>query len=247
LPRISHKFFSLFAELFRDAPPSLRAALLCSALGLLNGCGGKQCGWMDRVFSEPSCHSLGLDAKRVAIGGSASCLGAAFSRKLSLSCPAGSGTALQCSSIADGSSAYVLLVPNNAGGSFRDTSGTLFSNCGDLWQAFYSGTLNQAQGYYATGTDAASRLNCSDAAGCSASLGSSCIVGWDSTAVPPGPSGTASLPNGTNLMACVYIDNSAQPAPVPPPASVGAWYLDPLQAVSVSGDLVFNGGWKDAY
>ncbi len=228
-------------------PMGRLALTLLVLLPFMGGCSGPRCSVVDKLFSEPSCHDLKLDARRVPIGGSASCLGASFSRKVSLNCPAGTGASLQCSSISDGATAYVLLVPNNSSGSFLDDSGVLYSNCGDLWQAYYAGTLQQASGIYSTGTDVPSRLNCSDGSGCSAGLGSSCVVGWNAAAVPPGPSGTASLPNGTSLLACVYIDNSAQPAPVPAPASVGAWYLDPLQSVMVSGDLIFNSGWKDAY
>ena len=231
----------------RFAKARVQTGIFLTICLILEGCGGTRCSIVDKIFSEPSCHNLALNAKRVAIGGSASCLGASFSRKVSLSCPAGSGSALQCSSLSDGATAYVLLVSNNAAGSYSDTSGAVYSNCGDLWQAFYGGTLNQAVGYYVTGTDAASRLNCSDSSGCTASLGASCIAGWSTSTVPPGPSGTSSLPNGTSLLACVYIDNSQQAAPLPAPVSVGTWYMDFPQVLTVSGDLNFNTGWKDAY
>jgi hypothetical protein len=233
LRKISRSFFSPFAKFG-----------IAGILASLSGCGGNSCGFLDRLFNEPSCHTYALNAQRNSIGGGADCTGASFSRKIRVNCPAGSGTTGQCSSALSGGTLYVVFVPNNNGGSFMDSTGTVYSDCGTLWGDFFSGSLQAVTGFFSSvGAPSGDAITCSDAGGCSLNPSQSCVQGWSPG---NGLSGTASLPNGTSLLACVYIDNSFQPNSLAPP-SIENWNTDPLTPVVISGDPTFTAGWKDAY
>ncbi|MBC7385529.1 MAG: hypothetical protein H7301_05100 [Cryobacterium sp.] len=211
---------------------------------LLSSCGTHGCGVVDRFMNEPGCRSYALDARRVPIGGSASCAGTSFSRKVRMNCTPGSGSFNQCSSALSGGILYVLLVANNAGGSFQDSTGILYATCGSLWQDFFAGSIESATAFYQSSTTIpGDTVTCDDSTGCTLNPSESCFSGW---LAGIGPSGTASLPNGTSLLACVYIDNSSQPAS-PAPPSLQNWNTDPLLPLSISGDPTFTTGWRDAY
>ena len=217
-------------------------AATTGVLLFLSACGGHSCTALDHLFNEPSCNDYGLVAQRNPIGGGASCTGSAFSRKVSAHCPLGSGTTNQCSGVNAGATLNVLLVPNNNGGTFRDTTGTVYSDCGTLWGDFFSGTVQSVKGVYASTSAAGDRLECNDTIGCRLTLSTNCISGW---VAGVGVSGTASLANGTSLLACVYIDNSLQTSP-PAPASTENFSTDPLTPLVISGNPAFSSGWKDA-
>lgn len=220
----------------------LAAPFLCCALGC-----GSDCNSVSRLFGEASCRTLNLDATIKPIAPLATCVGTPSSRKVAISCGAASGTKAQCTSISDGLSVYIVLVPNNTAGTFTDSTGVNYSSCGALLQDLGNSLVKNVLAFYVSDPAAAgNRLNCSDAAGCVLPLSTSCLSGWDSTLNPPGPSGTASLPNGTQVLACVYIDTSGLNPP-PPAIAVGPWNNSPLTAITIGGNLNFNSGWVDAF
>lgn len=230
---ISHRSFLRFAK-----------PIFFGAFFTLSACGSTHCNFFDQIFNEPGCHTYTLAAQRSPIGGGAQCAGASFSRKVRVNCPLNSGTTGQCSSaLAGGGVLNVLLVPNNNAGTFMDTTGVVYSNCGALWGDFFSGFVQTVAGTYASSlTSPGDTLQCNDVSGCTLNPSQSCISGW---VAGVGVAGTASLPNGTSLLACVYIDNSFQPVP-PAPPSIENWTTDPLTPLVIFGDPTFTTGWKDA-
>ncbi len=222
---------------------SASTGFFLSAL-LLSGCGAHSCNFFSRLLNEPSCKSFRLSAQRVPIGGGASCAGSAFSRKVRVQCPLGSGTTNQCSSLLAGGTVYALLVPNNSAGSFVDATGVIYSNCGPLLSDFFAGTVQTVSGFYSgSATIPGDTVACDDTTGCTLNPSQSCFAGWTAGV---GATGTAALPNGTSVLACVYIDNSFQVTP-PAPPSINNWNTDPLTPLIISGDPTFTSGWRDAY
>jgi hypothetical protein len=216
---------------------------MISAAIILSGCGSHSCNFFSRLMNEPSCKTFTLSAQRLPNGGGADCTGAAFSRKVRMNCPTGSGTHGQCTAIQNGGTFFALLVPNNAGGAFLDSTGTLYTNCGALWGDFFSGNVQLVTGFYGSTTSPGDVISCDNTTGCTLNPSLSCFSGWTAGV---GITGTASLPNGTSLLACAYIDNSFQSNPPAPPA-VGNWSNGPLVSLTISGDPTFTSGWGDAF
>ncbi len=211
----------------------------------LVGC-GDSCSMLDKLFNDPSCHKLGLSvSKSVAAFGTA-CSGSPNSKQVQVNCPANTGSTQQCTSVSTGFPVYVILVSNNANGSFIDSTGTTYSNCRALIQDFWNGIVQNVQGfYYSDNSSAADTLTCSDTSGCSISTSDNCIAGWKNGTL----NGTASFTTNQHLLACVYIDDSdSATQPPPAPAAVGSWDGSLLQ-VTVPGGTSFNfsTGWVDAY
>lgn len=208
------------------------------------GC-GKTCNTVNRLFNEPACHNLTLDASKIFSPLIAAC-GAPSSRKVSVSCPPGTGTNAQCTYISDQFPLIVLLVANNAGGNFMDADSTVYTNCTDLFSAVNSSLVQDVAGIFiSNGLTPSDTLACTDGGGCVMAASGSCISGWDT--ITRTPLGTAVLPAAGSYLACVYIDNSSIITP-PAPAAVGNWSL-PMIPLTITGTVTFGvgAGWVDQF
>ena len=222
----------------------IHLALLGMFLSLAQGC-GSSCTIFNRLFNEPSCKDLKLDSSKKVNHLTAACGGAIHSKQVSVSCPASTGRAGQCTSVSNLFPVYVIIVPNNASGSFLDGNGVTYSTCRNLVQDFWNGNIQNVAGfYYSDNSDPTESLNCDDTSGCVLTQSTSCIAGWNPNT---GATGTASFITNDQYLTCVYIDNSnsTNSAPVP---SVGAWDL-PMHQITIPAatHLDFTSGWVDAY
>ncbi len=209
-------------------------------LASLTGCGG-DCTILENLVGDPGCRRLALVGNRTFVGTLAACAGTASSRKLSVNCPPSAGTQSHCDSSLNGFPVFSLLVLNNSNGSFKDSNGSVYNDCQSLISAFDNGSLQNVTGFFDSAPSVSGdNLSCTDAGGCTMTS-QECYAGWDS--VNSVQSGTASIPLGTKVLACTYIDTSSLGGP--PPIAVGAWSASPSQ-FTVSGGLSFTSGWVDA-
>jgi hypothetical protein len=222
--------------------PSAKKNLFVFLCFWLLGCSrNNPCSVVNTLLDEPQCHKLTLSSNLSYVGSKALCAGAANSRKVNISCPATAGSASQCTSISNGLPIFSILVSNNGNGAFVDGDGTTYANCGDLITAYNSGALQNILGVYSSDSSISSDVvSCTDTGGCSFAS-SYCYSAWNSSTASL--SGTASIANGTNVLACTFI-NTASLGRLTPIAA-GAW--SSLPQVSVGGDLSFSSGWVDAY
>jgi hypothetical protein len=234
----------MWRKTFRNSCSASASAACLFLLLLLSGCSAnRNCGLLEGVFDEPDCNTLKLTSTTTYIGTNASCAGSPNSRKLVISCAAGSGSQNQCSSLSNGLPAFSLVVPNNNGGTFRDADGTIYSTCQDLLTAYSALQLQNIAGIYISDSSAKSTdVSCTDAGGCTLTS-PSCYAGWNASA--NAPSGTATLPLGNQYLACTYIDTSTLGSN--PPIIAAAKWASGFNAVTVGGDLTFSSGWVDAY
>jgi hypothetical protein len=218
----------------------LRFARLTALAGLLGGCGG-ECNVFQTAVGDAGCRKLALSGNRAFTGTKASCAGTASSRKLQVNCPPSAGTASHCTSQLNGFPVFSLLVSNNAGGAFQDNDGTVYTTCQDLLTAYNSGSLINVTGVYISdSTLAGDTVSCTDAGGCTMTS-QNCYAGWDHGG--GALSGTASIPLGSSVLSCTYIDTTALGGPAS--IAVNTWASAPPQ-FAVNGDLSFTSGWVDA-
>ncbi|MGZ3700830.1 MAG: hypothetical protein ACXWSD_03550, partial [Bdellovibrionota bacterium] len=182
-------------------------AELILAAALLSGC-GDNCNIVESVLGQPSCKKLRLEGTRTFVGTKASCAGSANSRKVSLSCPPSAGTASQCTQIANGFPIFSILVPNSGGGTFQDDDGTSYATCQAILNAYNSGSLHHVLGVYVSdSTLTGDIVSCTNSGGCTMNS-VQCYAGWDASGGSLSGS-TASIPLGTNALACTYIDTTS--------------------------------------
>ncbi|MGZ3731813.1 MAG: hypothetical protein ACXVCG_21495, partial [Bdellovibrionota bacterium] len=144
--------------------------------------------------------------------------------------------------IANGFPIFSILVPNSGGGTFQDDDGTSYATCQAILNAYNSGSLHHVLGVYVSdSTLTGDIVSCTNSGGCTMNS-VQCYAGWDASGGSLSGS-TASIPLGTNALACTYIDTTSLGSA---PPAVGAWGSAPL-AVTVNGDLSFTNGWVDAY
>lgn len=250
------KYFSRFASAVFHKKTSLVLLLFVCIAAQLVSCGQKSCNIFDKAFREAGCKNLGLGFN-ITPKPPAGCSGANW-RNLYVHCPASTGANSNCTSIADGFTVVAVLVPNNASGNFTDTAGTgiTYTNCSQLLTDVFAGTVAGVLGIYISDGSTGNRLNCDDATGCGIRDTS------DNTAIAhtsagcfanPSTGSAAQLTAGTQVLACLYIDNSPLGTVVPPPV-YGPWYgaMPAYTLAGAQGTIVFNNPagtatWQDAY
>lgn len=169
------------------------------------------------------------------------------SRKIGISCPAGSGTQSACTSRSNGSGYFVVVVPNNGGGTFIDSNySTALGNgpitsCATLWAALSGADGSRPSditGYYHGDPAAGESVTCDDVTGCVAKS-SDCFSAWDSV-LQLASGRAATIANGSYL-SCAFLDApypDGTPAQGAPPA--GGVGLIGTSASTDFGSAVFS-------
>lgn len=158
------------------------------------------------------------------------CSSTTNSRKIKISCDPSSGGLGTCTTASNRSGYFVVVVPNNGGGSFIDSNySTALGNgpitsCATLWTAMSGADglrPTDIKAYYHGDPAASDSVTCDDTNGCTATS-ADCFSGWDSVAQSPAGR-AATIANGAYL-ACAFIDSPYSGLPAqgtPPAASVG--------------------------
>ena len=226
---------------------SLHSFIRFSLLGLiawnLTAC-GDGCSIISRLFTEPQCSTLKLEANKTPLPLDAACVGSANSRKVRVNCTSNSGSYSQCTAISNGATVTAVLVPNNANGNFLDGNGTLYTTCGQLIVDLNSPSvkLQSVAGVFVSSPTGPNSLSC-NSTGCNLNAATQCMSGW-SADTSSASSTAANLPGGASnpYLSCVYFNNGS-----PPPMSVGAWNAPMPQLVITTNNLHFSSGWTDAF
>lgn len=223
--------------------------LTAGLVGGVNSC-SLACGPGGLKSISSSCRSI--SSSKIAltrIGGTAACGAVVNSRKVQISCAPTSGSFATCTSPSSGSAYYLVLVPNNASGSFRDSdaASTLYGNCNDLWNAMATSPtpLVNVTALYFSDPTVGDSVTCTDIGGCSVTS-TNCFVGWD------GVNGVATttatgIANGTNLLACAFLGSPTAPNPPPIPGVglIGVSGSNAFFPLTVSATPIVFSTWVD--
>jgi len=162
--------------------------------------------------------------------GTDACSTTTNSRKIKINCAASSGSNSTCGTRSDQTGYFVVIVPNNNGGSFIDSnySTTLgngpITSCSMLWSAMSGTDGNRPTdilAYYHGDPAAGDAVSCDGTNGCTVASSLDCFSAWDSSL--QAPSGVRATINNGTYLSCTFIDSpyadGSLPAQGTPPAS----------------------------
>ena len=200
-------------EYILERAPLIWVAFL--ALFVVAACSGKNhCNSPDQLLWGQVCRDLGFNFSKTKLGNfSAACGGSG--KKPVISCSPGSGTLGACDgNSSDSAGFYIVLLPNNNGGSYLDTNGQVYNNCNDVWTGLYLGgkAPSGIVGIYLSDLSVSNQKVTCNGAGCTASP-TTCFAAWDnnSNRVLATP---ATIPASSTL-ACAFIDSPSGSGPPP--------------------------------
>jgi hypothetical protein len=137
-------------------------------------------------------------------------------KKPAISCAAGSGSGGYCDgAVSNGAAFYIMVLPNNNGGTFRDSDGTVYNTCDQVWAAYGASAppSNVTGIFFSDGTTADQLVSCNGTA-CTANT-VSCFANWDNVALKGLSTPVVFTLGAPGYLACAYIDYAGGAGPPP--------------------------------